>query len=146
MGRNAKAEMASPKHQSCRSDQAPAGPFDKDVWRRATALAADYWLIIRRKEGGGYLCKAMELPGVFAEGKTEAACAKAAREGLAVTVAAMLEQGLKPPAPAGEKKRQEQINIRLTVEEKYLLEEAARRNGFKGISDFVRTVALDRVA
>jgi hypothetical protein len=36
------------------------------------------------------------------------------------------------------KKRPAQINVRLTPEEKLLLEETARQEGFKGLSDFIR--------
>jgi uncharacterized protein (DUF1778 family) len=36
----------------------------------------------------------------------------------------------------------EQINVRLTPEEKLLLEEMARSKGFRGISDFVRSASL----
>jgi uncharacterized protein (DUF1778 family) len=37
-----------------------------------------------------------------------------------------------------------QLNIRLTTSERQCLEEAARREGFRSISDFVRTSALAR--
>ena len=64
------------------------------------------------------------------------------REILTTAVAYMLEVGEVPPAAASENKRTEQINIRLTVEEKLLLEERARSKGFRGISDFVRSASL----
>lgn len=54
----------------------------------------------------------------------------------------MLEMGEKPPAPASEALRGVQLNIRLTYEEKLLLEAAARRDGFRSVSDFVRAAAL----
>jgi uncharacterized protein (DUF1778 family) len=54
----------------------------------------------------------------------------------------MLEDGQVPPAPASEQKRTEQVNVRLTTEERLLLEEAAHNKGFRGISDFVRTTSL----
>jgi uncharacterized protein (DUF1778 family) len=54
----------------------------------------------------------------------------------------MIESGQTPPAPASENKRTEQINVRLTPEEKLTLEEAARSKGYRGISDFVRSASL----
>jgi uncharacterized protein (DUF1778 family) len=52
----------------------------------------------------------------------------------------MLERGQAPPAAAG--RRTEQVNIRLTPEEKLTLEEESERKGFRGLSDFVRAAAL----
>lgn len=52
----------------------------------------------------------------------------------------MLERGQMPPTSVS--RRSEQINIRLTSEEKLLLEEESQRNGYKGLSDYVRAVAL----
>ena len=70
--------------------------------------------------------------------------ASATREALAVAVATLLEAGDVPPPPASEGKRTEQVNVRLTPEEKLLLEEAARSRGFRGLGDFVRSSALAR--
>ena len=65
---------------------------------------------------------------------------KKAREALCVAVATMLEQERTPPLAPN--KRSAQVNVRLTVEEKLLLEETAKREGFKGLSDFIRHLAL----
>jgi uncharacterized protein (DUF1778 family) len=54
----------------------------------------------------------------------------------------MLEQGQSPPPPASEEMRVEQVNVRLTAEEKLALETAAQSKGYKGLSDFVRAAAL----
>ncbi|KAA0212955.1 MAG: ribbon-helix-helix protein, CopG family [Cyanobacteria bacterium CYA] len=56
----------------------------------------------------------------------------------------MLELGQQPPAPAREGKRDQQVNIRLTSEEKMRLEEASRREGFRSLSDFLRASGLNR--
>jgi len=37
------------------------------------------------------------------------------------------------------------VNVRLTAQEKAVLESTARRKGFHGLSDFIRTVALESV-
>jgi hypothetical protein len=55
----------------------------------------------------------------------------------------LLEQGQNPPAPASEGTRTQQVNVRLTSEGKLLLESTAKRKGFKGLSDFIRTAALE---
>lgn len=58
-------------------------------------------------------------------------------------VACLLEEGQRPPTPAGEGTRTAQVNVRLTSEEKVLLETAAKRKGFSGLSDFVRAAAIE---
>jgi uncharacterized protein (DUF1778 family) len=36
-----------------------------------------------------------------------------------------------------------QVNVRVTAEEKALLEATARRKGYSGLSDFIRAAALE---
>jgi hypothetical protein len=69
-------------------------------------------------------------------------CCTDTREALTVAVATMLECGQSPPSPASEKKRDTQVNIRLTAEEKLRLVRSASNLGFDGVSDFVRYAAL----
>ena len=84
----------------------------------------------------------MEYPNVFVHAKTSDACIRKTREALMVGVAVMLEAGDAPPLAASEEQRTHQVNIRLTAQERLLIDSAARRRGFRGISDFVRTAAL----
>ena len=62
------------------------------------------------------------------------------REAMIGVVAYMLEQGQRPPEPAREGNRSVQINIRVTPEEKAVLE--SRSKGFRGLSDFIRVSVL----
>ena len=128
---------AKSKSSSKRVDR----PFDSALLRRAREIADGYQIILHR-EDGLYYGRGLELPGAMNHGKTPDDCVRATREVLATAVACMLEAGQTPPAPASENKRTEQINVRLTPEEKLLLEEAARNKGFRGISDFVRSASL----
>jgi hypothetical protein len=79
---------------------------------------------------------------VFADGNTMEQCCKNTREALILAVATMIECSQNPPSPASEKKRNLQMNIRLTAEEKVKLTRASRSLGFTGVSDFVRYAAL----
>jgi predicted RNase H-like HicB family nuclease len=117
-------------------------PFDKTVWSRAQRVAAGYGFLIQPHPEVGYFARGFEMPNVFADGSTPQACVAAIREALEVATATMLEMGETPPPPANDAVRQEQINIRVSAEEKLLMEEAARRKGFRGVSDFVRTTTL----
>jgi predicted RNase H-like HicB family nuclease len=117
-------------------------PFDKAVWARAQRVAAKYGFLIQPHPDVGYFARGLEMPNVFADGPTPQACVTAIREALEVATATMLEMDETPPPPANDAVRQEQINIRVSAEEKLLMEEAARRKGFRGISDFVRTTTL----
>ena len=105
-------------------------------------MAEAYKIVIEPEPELGFMGRSVEMPHVWGDGRTPTECVKSVREALIAVVATMLEMGERPPAPASEAKRQVQLNIRLTDEEKLLLEEAARRDGFRGLSDFVRAAAL----
>ena len=72
-------------------------------------------------------------------------CYRAAEDALMVAVATMIECGQRPPQPASAGRRTEQVNVRLTAEEKLLFANAAMSLGFKGVSDFIRNTALNSV-
>jgi predicted RNase H-like HicB family nuclease len=127
--------------KSKKSSKAIDRPFDSAILQRAQEIAGGYQIIIQF-EDGEYYGRGLELPYVMNDGKTPDDCVKATREALTTAVAYLLEKGETPPAPASEQKRSEQVNIRLTAEEKLLLEEAARARGYKGVSDFVRGASL----
>jgi predicted RNase H-like HicB family nuclease len=116
-------------------------PFASTVVKQAKEVAAAYQIIIQF-QGGEYFGRGLELPYVMNDGKTPDECVAATRDSLVTAVAHMLEIGEKPPAPASDRIRSEQINIRLTPEEKLLIDETARSRGFKGIGDFVRSTTL----
>jgi predicted RNase H-like HicB family nuclease len=117
-------------------------PFDKKTLTKAKKIAETYSIVLNPNPQLGFIGKSIELPMVFADSKTEEQCCKNIREALTVAVATMIECGQTPPAPAAEKKRDLQMNIRLTVEEKERLTRASRNLGFTGVSDFVRYAAL----
>lgn len=116
-------------------------PFPPAILERAHRIAADYRIAIEF-EDGEYYGHSMELPGAMGDGKTPDQCVAATREAAAVVVAYMLEKGQTPPLPAREGARSEQVNIRLSVEEKAAIEAIATRFGFRGVSDYVRTAAI----
>ena len=120
-------------------------PFKESVVRKAKKIAADYRIILERNDRLGFIGTAVELPTVFADAKTPEKCYQATEDALMVAVATMIECGQRPPQPASAKMRTEQINVRLTAEEKLLFSNAAANLGFKGISDFIRNTALNTV-
>jgi predicted RNase H-like HicB family nuclease len=116
-------------------------PFDPEIISKATAVANRYQMVIWF-EDGEYYGRGVELPTVFADGPTPDECVTNTREAFVTVVATLLEHGEIPPAPASEEKRDRQVNIRLTSQERLVLETRARQNGAAGISDYIRTVAL----
>ena len=111
------------------------------VLAKARKIAATYQIIIEPDPDAGYVARSLQLPGVLADGPTLVQCVKGIAFALETVIAAMLEAGKTPPAaPTGT--RSEQVNIRLTTVEKHQLESEATRGGFTGLSDFVRSVAL----
>jgi len=118
-----------------------AAPFEPGIMKAARQIAESYDIVLRFEDGEWY-GHALEYPEAMGDGKTEVACIRATRKALAVGVATMLEAGQTPPAPAREGTRSAQVNVRLTPEEKAVLESRAKARGFRGLSDFIRTTAL----
>lgn len=94
----------------------------------------------------GYLGRTIEFPYVMSDGKTISACAASVLDATQLAVATMLEAGEQPPAPACDLKRDQQLNIRLSREERMRIESVARRAGYRSVSDFVRAAALRQSA
>lgn len=125
--------------------KAEAGkPVDAKLWAKAKKIAAGYTLIVQPEAELGYVGRTLELPYVMADGETAEACIEQIVEATALAVVTYLEDGEQPPVAASDAKRTTQVNVRLTQAEKFQIEEAARRSGFRGVSDFVRSAALDR--
>lgn len=116
-------------------------PFAENVLVTANKIAEKYGVILSF-ENGEYYGRGLEMPNVFGDGKTPNECVKNTRNGLISAVAHLLEQGEVIPAPASDGKRTEQVNIRLTTEEKAILSASAKSKGFQGLADFIRTKAL----
>ncbi|MEX0676211.1 MAG: hypothetical protein WD063_04010 [Pirellulales bacterium] len=98
--------------------------------------------MILETEGGHWYGRGLELSHVFGDGATPDKCVAATREALTAAVAYLLEEGQKPPAAARTGRRTQQVNVRLTAEEKAIIECTARRDGFSGLSDYLRATAL----
>jgi predicted RNase H-like HicB family nuclease len=116
------------------------------VLARALSLANEYALVIGRDDEVGFIGRTVEMPLVMGDGRTLDACAKAVLEATIAAIATLIELGEIPPAPASEGKRDQQVNIRLSSSEKMLLEARAKQQGFRSLSDYVRSVAMDRAS
>ena len=116
-------------------------PFDKRILAEAKAIAGQYKIILEFEDGDWYGC-GLEMPTAFGDGKTPQAAVADTREALVLAVAYMLEKGERPPTPAREGHRSMQVNVRLTPREKAVLESKAHAQGFRGLSDFIRTSVL----
>ena len=117
-------------------------PFAPQVLADAAKVAAEYQVIVRNEEGHWY-GRGLEMPHIFGDGKSPQACIDDTRKALAGAIAFLMESGQKPPTPAQEGRRTAQVNVRLTAEEKVVLETTAKRKGFQGMSDFMRAAALE---
>lgn len=117
-------------------------PIDRKTLAEARQVAATYQVILAETDGE-WTGRGLELPYVFGDGATAEACIRHTREALSLAVAYLLEQGKSPPKAARTGTRTMQVNIRLTPEEKALLESTARSKGYQGMSDFIRAAALE---
>jgi predicted RNase H-like HicB family nuclease len=107
-------------------------------------IAEQYRIILEPSDDPKYVGHTLELPGAIDGGDTPDEAVSHVRAAATTLVAYLLEQGRTPPSPASDAKRSEQVNIRLTPEEKLLLEGAAQREGFRGLSDYVRAATLGK--
>lgn len=124
--------------------KATARQFAPEVWQTAQQAAAEYQIILS-SDAGEWYGRGLELPHVLGGGESPDECIADTRAALAAAVAYLLEQGRVPPAPARAGRRSQQVNVRLTAAEKVLLEGAARRKGYQGLSDYIRAVVLESV-
>ena len=120
-------------------------PFEDSLLRQAKRIVDDYSIVIKKDNQLGFVGSALEIPTVFADGRTHSKCYQATRDALVAAVATMLECGRKPPLASPGRKRTVQVNIRLTPQEKLILSNASTDLGFRGISDFIRNCALARI-
>jgi len=118
--------------------------MDKKLIKRAREIVAHYRFMLEPADDPKYVGSVLELPGVIDGGDTPDEAIANLKEAAVGLVGYMLEEGEEPPRPAGDARRDKQLNLRLTGREKFLLIQAARRDGFRGVSDFVRAAALDK--
>jgi len=123
----------------------PDRAFDPSVWSEADRLVRQYQVILHC-EDDHWSGRGLEFPKVFADGTTAEECVAETRKAMEGVVAFLIESGKSPPAPAREGARHQQVNVRLTAEERLLFESAARRKGFAGLSDFFRSAATNEAA
>jgi predicted RNase H-like HicB family nuclease len=128
--------------KSKKSAKAIDRPIDAGVMAKAKAIAQEYQVILACEEGYWY-GRGLELPNIHGDGKTVGQCVENTREAFCGWVAYLIKEGQRPPSPAREGTRTMQVNVRLTAEEKVLLEATAKRKGFSGLSDFVRAAAME---
>jgi len=123
------------------TDTVNTEPFARDVLATAERIVDAYDIVLRREESE-WVGHALEYPEAIGFGKTVQECVAQTRECLIAGVASMLEDGETPPTPARQNVRSEQVNLRLTPEEKALFESRSRTKGFRGVADYLRATAL----
>jgi predicted RNase H-like HicB family nuclease len=133
--------MKRTTHNRRKDDKAVDRPFAKAILARAKAIVEQYKIVLEFQDGDWW-GHGLEYPEAMGDGKTVESCVRATRQALTAGVATMLEMGQTPPAPAREGHRSVQVNVRLTPEEKAVLESRAKVKGFRGLSDFIRASVL----
>ena len=127
--------------KSKKSSETLRRPFDKKIWAQAQTIADRYQIVVSCQDGYWY-GHGLELPLAMGGGATAQDCISDTRLALASSVAVSIERGETPPTPAAEGKRTEQVNVKLTAEEKAMLVATSQAKGFRGISDYIRATAL----
>lgn len=116
------------------------------VLRQAKEIVRGYSIILEPHEKHGFIGTAIELPTAPGKGKTPEACYEDTQETLIGAAAIMIANGKRPPRPASPEKRTTQVNVRFTNIEERALRSAALTLGFKGIGDFIRSLALQSIS
>lgn len=80
------------------SEKAIDRKFSKEDIQTAKELARDYHIDVSR-QGDHYYGHCVEIPTVFNDGRTEAACKENVREAIQVVLSYMLEAGIPIPQP-----------------------------------------------
>src|SRR4051812_41316546 len=96
-------------------------PFAPAILAQARKVVERYQVVMWFEDGEWY-GRGLELPLTMDDGKTPDECMAKVRAALVTTVAVMLEDGMAIPPAAVENVRTEQVNLRVSVEEKSLLE------------------------
>ena len=138
--RRPQAKASSQRASANRLDR----PFAAEILKQARQTVGEYQIVLECEDAHWY-GRGLEMPHVFGDGKSPAACIDDTRQALLAAVAYLVEQGQFPPPPARQGRRTQQVNVRLTAEEKAILEGTARRRGFEGLSDFMRAAAMEAV-
>jgi hypothetical protein len=115
-------------------------PIARAILLRARQAVARYQITLWQ-EGGQYWGRCVELD-CLGDGPTAQKCVKATRQAAVVAAAVALKQGEDLPPRAREGVRTEQVNVRLSLEEKSAIEAAANRLGYRGVSDYMRAAAI----
>ena len=108
---------------------------------QAAKLAEQYRITLWR-EDGEWWGRCVELPHCLGDGKTSQAAIEATKQGIVAGLSADLADGIPAPLPAREGVRSEQVNVRLSADERQAIEANAMRAGFKGLADYIRAVAM----
>lgn len=126
--------------KSRRSARASSAPGPEHL-RKAGEFAERYRLSLWMEDGRWY-GRCAELPNCMGDGKTPEDCIRSVRQSIIAGLAADLADGLPAPAPARQGVRTGQVNVRLSPDELAAIEANAERFGFKGVADYIRSIAL----
>lgn len=120
-------------------------PTDSHL-REAREIAAQYIAVLEPQKGGGYRGRTLELPYVMGFGKTAQQCVADLQDSLVAGISTLLALREPVPPPAADNRRDDQVNIKLTKREKAFMTAAAKREGFRSVADFMRSLAMRRLA
>lgn len=120
-------------------------PIDPALLRQARRHASQFGRVtVFDSVSDEWVSTCVELPNAIGVGDSAKEAEKELTENLAVHFAYLKEIGRTWPEPSSSP-RSEQLNIRLTVQEKAEFEAAAKRLGLSSVADLVRMIVLDEI-
>ena len=118
---------------------------DAALFRRARRHAAQFGRVtLFDVVSEEWVSTCIEIPNAIGAGDSAKEAEKELTENLAVHFAYLDEIGRAWPEPTSSP-RSEQLNIRLTVQEKAEFEAAAKRLGLSSVADLIRMIVLEKI-
>ena len=118
---------------------------EADLLSKARGFALRYRIILTPTDDGSFIANAMELPGIIIQEATLTKVVEELHNVLIEVIVRLLREGNAPPQPTAGR-RLEQVNVKLSLEERSLMESAARARGNRGVADYLRQLGLEHIS
>ena len=141
-------ERADEIEVSVEEYQRLARPFPPGVEAEARRIVSRYRMFVRWvAEEGCYFAGCEEYGYLCGDGETRADAIEMASDGMVGVVGYELENGETPAVPLADEPqagRAVHVDVELSTAEQSDFEQLARREGFRGVGDYLRHAALAR--
>lgn len=112
-----------------------------ELVQRARDIVQNYSMFISPHSKKGFRGRSVEFPEILVHAPDRASCLKKLEQVLTQVVLTVLKDGGTVPRPS-DGRMTEQLNFKLTFDQKLLVENLASQRGFSGLSEFIRDLVI----